>query len=87
MQNPDECNNPESNTIILGKYQIQSVLGQGKFGQVCKGMRLKDQELVAIKIESSKEFKILKHEPQMGTIYQMVVKLETTSQLTKSFMT
>lgn len=50
------------NIIILGKYQKQNMLGQGKFGKVFKGIRIKDQEHVAIKIELSKEFKILKHE-------------------------
>ena len=50
---------------ILGKYTIDSILGKGKFGQVYKGKRTKDQEIVAIKIESSSEYKILKHETTM----------------------
>ena len=50
---------------ILGKYTIDTVLGKGKFGQVYKGKRTKDQETVAIKIESSGEYKILKHETTM----------------------
>jgi serine/threonine protein kinase len=47
---------------IVNKYQINSELGKGKFGQVYKGIRIKDKESVAIKIETSSDYKILKHE-------------------------
>ena len=54
-------------TNILGKYEIEKVLGKGKFGTVYKGKRIKDQEPIAIKIEalpinSPQSYKILKHE-------------------------
>ena len=51
-----------NNRIIQNKYIINEILGKGKFGDVYKGKRIKDQELVAIKIETSKEYKTLKHE-------------------------
>ena len=51
---------------ILGKYDVLSEIGRGKFGLVFKGIRKKDQEFVAIKIESAENaHKILKHEAFM----------------------
>lgn len=51
------------NITILGKYDVLSEIGKGKFGSVFKGVRKKDQEFVAIKIETAEnEYKILKHE-------------------------
>jgi len=51
---------------ILGKYQIIEELGRGKFGIVYKGLRVKDQEPVAIKMENvyndSNAIKLLMHE-------------------------
>ena len=57
-------------TTILGKYEIETILGKGKFGTVYKGKRIKDQEPVAIKMEalpmnSPHSYKILKHETTM----------------------
>jgi hypothetical protein len=54
------------NLTILGKYDVLSEIGKGKFGLVFKGVRKKDQEFVAIKIESAENaHKILKHEAFM----------------------
>jgi serine/threonine protein kinase len=54
------------NVTILGKYDLLSEIGKGKFGLVFKGVRKKDQEFVAIKIESAENaHKILKHEAFM----------------------
>lgn len=54
------------NLTILGKYDVLSEIGKGKFGLVFKGIRKKDQEFVAIKIESAENaHKILKHEAFM----------------------
>jgi len=53
---------------ILGKYAILGEMGRGKFGIVYRGNRLRDDEPVAIKIESHENIdtiKILKHETTM----------------------
>jgi len=50
---------------FLGKYEILNEMGRGKFGVVYQGLRIKDREPVAIKIESHEniaDIKILKHE-------------------------
>ena len=47
---------------IINKYEIETFLGNGKFGVVYKGNRLKDNEPIAIKIEIIHDYKILKHE-------------------------
>ena len=49
-------------TLVNNGILVDEILGKGKFGNVYKGKRIKDQESVAIKIESSKEYKTLKHE-------------------------
>lgn len=49
--------------IIANKYQIQKKLGEGNFGSVCKGVCLKTQKTVAIKLEhQSVEHSLMKHE-------------------------
>ena len=48
---------------IIGKYTIEEEIGKGKFGTVYKGTKIKDQERIAIKIETNQDsMKILKHE-------------------------
>ena len=49
--------------IIQKKYKLLGVLGKGQFGTVCKGLVLKTQEPVAIKLEpSSMQVISLRHE-------------------------
>lgn len=38
--------------VIQNKYKLLGVLGKGQFGTVCKGVILKTNELIAIKLES-----------------------------------
>ena len=52
-------------TIIGKKYNIEKLLGQGKFGIVYKGRNIKTGEEVAIKTEKrdiDSVYKILKYE-------------------------
>jgi serine/threonine protein kinase len=53
--------------LIQNKYEIIRFLGQGKFGQVFQGRRVKTQENVAIKLEPTEgiDGKLLKHETQI----------------------
>ena len=54
--------------IIANKYKIIDRLGSGSFSQIYKGENIRTKELVAIKVEPSKnETKMLKHESR---IYQ-----------------
>lgn len=48
--------------MINNKYQASEQIGQGKFGIVLKGINIKTQEPVAIKIERESSIKFLKHE-------------------------
>ena len=53
------------NMIIGKKYNIEKLLGQGKFGIVYKGRNIKTDEEVAIKTENrdiDSIYKILKYE-------------------------
>jgi len=47
--------------IIQNKYKILDLIGQGAFGSVFKGEKIKNNELIAIKINHT-EYNILKHE-------------------------
>ena len=49
------------NTIIVNKYKIQNKIGSGKFGTVYKGVYIKSNNLVAIKIDTSRT-SLLKNE-------------------------
>lgn len=54
---------PSSHTLVARKYIMESKLGNGKFGQVYKGVRKRTNELVAIKTESIETpIKLLKQE-------------------------
>jgi hypothetical protein len=58
------------NTIIGKKYNIEKLLGQGKFGVVYKGRNIKSDEEVAIKTEKrdiDSVYKILKYETTILT--------------------
>ena len=48
--------------IIAHKYQITGNVGRGRFGTVLKGIQLKTQKLVAIKMERSDIVGTLRHE-------------------------
>jgi serine/threonine protein kinase len=48
--------------ILAKKYEIQDLLGGGRFGFVYKGVHQKNKTFVAIKVESSCTTHILKHE-------------------------
>jgi len=51
------------NTQIGNKYNIDGLLGNGKFGVVYSGINLKNSEKVAIKTENANaKYKVLKHE-------------------------
>lgn len=51
------------NTQIANKYNIDELLGNGKFGVVYLGTNLKNGEKVAIKTENANaKYKVLKHE-------------------------
>lgn len=46
----------------MNKYNIQELIGKGKFGSVYKGINKKTHNPVAIKIETESSFSVLKHE-------------------------
>jgi serine/threonine protein kinase len=48
--------------IINNKYEINEVLGNGKFGTVYKGININNGNIVAIKTEKETPYKMLKHE-------------------------
>jgi serine/threonine protein kinase len=50
------------NMIIAHKYQITGNVGRGRFGTVLKGIHLKNQKYVAIKMERSDIVGTLRHE-------------------------
>lgn len=53
----------------IKQYQLQEILGEGKFGVVYKGYHTKTREPVAIKIETEHTpFKMLKHETSVLNI-------------------
>lgn len=52
------------NEMVANKYKIVEFIGNGKFGNVFKGMHHKSKQFIAIKMETS-DYKILKHETTM----------------------
>lgn len=48
--------------IINNKYEINEILGKGKFGIVYKGINIHNGDIVAIKTEKETPYKLLKHE-------------------------
>ena len=48
--------------LINNKYEINEVLGNGKFGIVYKGTNMHNGDIVAIKTEKETSYKTLKHE-------------------------
>jgi serine/threonine protein kinase len=51
------------NHVIQGKYEIQNILGKGKFGTVCKGTIKKNNQFIAIKLEPKQNsISTLRHE-------------------------
>lgn len=50
------------NTIISHKYQVTGTVGNGRFGSVMKGICLKTQKKVAIKMEKAGTIGTIRHE-------------------------
>ena len=53
------------NHIILNKYRIDELIGEGAFSKVFKGENIKTNEMVAIKIDSEQKRNLLKHEARI----------------------
>ena len=49
--------------IIVNKYLLLNIIGNGKFGTIYKGKNIRNNEFVAIKTESPEQ--TLKHETKM----------------------
>ena len=59
----------DSNKLIANKYRIITKIGSGSFGSIFKGINVRTNEKVAIKIENvSDELKLLKHESNIYRI-------------------
>jgi serine/threonine protein kinase len=64
----------DSNKLIANKYKILTKIGSGSFGSIFKGINIRTNEKVAIKIESiSDEMKLLKHE---SNIYRLLSNID-----------
>ena len=48
--------------IILNKYKIGKLLGEGSFGKIFEGVNISTEEKVAVKIEKKTDKSLLKHE-------------------------
>jgi serine/threonine protein kinase len=60
--------------LINNKYKVIKQIGAGAFGTIFKGINIRTNEMVAIKIELiSDELKILKYE---SNIYKILDKLD-----------
>jgi len=64
----------DSNKLIANKYRIITKIGSGSFGSIFKGINVRTNEKVAIKIENvSDELKLLKHESNIYRILSNIV--------------
>jgi len=64
----------DSNKLIANKYRILTKIGSGSFGSIFKGINIRTNEKVAIKIESiSDEMKLLNHE---SNIYRLLSNID-----------
>jgi serine/threonine protein kinase len=64
----------DSNKLIANKYRIINKIGSGSFGFIFKGINVRTNEKVAIKIENvSDELKLLKHESNVYRILSNIV--------------
>ena len=60
--------------IVANKYKIIQKIGSGSFGSIFKGINIRTQEKVAIKIEQiTDELKLLKHE---SNIYRLLSNVD-----------